>query len=138
MSHVATAWFVAVLYLFSPINQPKENAQNYIEIDCSMLPRDGDGKYKIQLSIWTTDKDITLSEPAQFGRKEGDPANNCAALAIFLTTNRWKAEVVDKTKLRVYGRIFNDMLIPVTKGAVESADLRPEELPRVTFVGKKG
>ena len=49
----------------------------------------------------------------------------------WVTLLTFKAEVVDKTKVRVYGRMFNDKLIPATKGIVESKDLKPEELPKV-------
>ncbi len=111
--------------------------KSYVEFDFAPVPRDGVGAYKLQFTLLTADKDIKLSEPAEFPRKD-DPEGVAAVMAVFLNENRWKAEVVDKTKLRVYGRIFNDKLIPVTKGMVESPDLKKEELPTVTLVGKKG
>ncbi len=55
----------------------------------------------------------------------------CEFLAAFLKNNDFKIEVVDKTKLRVYGYMHDGKLIPATKGKVESKDLKPEELPKV-------
>ena len=45
--------------------------------------------------------------------------------------NRFEAEVVGMTRLRVYGRIWNGKLIPATEGKVESKNLKKEELPKV-------
>jgi hypothetical protein len=45
--------------------------------------------------------------------------------------NRWRAKVVDNTKLRVYGRNFNDKLIPAIEGKVTSPNLKKEEMPKV-------
>lgn len=113
------------------------NTMPCVEVDFSALPQGGTGKYKLTLTIQTADKDIEFSEPLEFARVT-DPNTNCEFVAVFLNRNKWKAEVVNKTKLRVYGRIWNDKLIPATRGKVESSDLRPEELPKVKNPEKKG
>jgi hypothetical protein len=43
-----------------------------------------------------------------------------------------KAVIIGKTRLRVYGKVMNGRFDPALKGSVESDDLKPEELPRVT------
>jgi hypothetical protein len=111
--------------------QPKpDKAEPYVEFDFSTLPQGGEGRYSFTFTVSTTDKDLKLSEPASFSR-QAQPESVCEGLASFMNRNRFKAEVVDKTKLRVYGRTWNDTLIPATEGRVESKDLKPEELPKV-------
>lgn len=121
-----------------PKPEPKQEVVNYVEFDFTPMPAVGEGKYKIQFTVLTADKDLKISAPAEFVRKEGDPASNAEVMALFFNTNRFKAEVVDKTKLRVYGRMWNDKLIPATRGMVESKDLKPEELPKVKNPTKVG
>lgn len=109
---------------------PETTRKPYVEFDLSTLPFGGEGKYSFTLTVYTADKDFKWSEPAEHDRKL-KPAGLCAAYRTFMETNRWKAQVVDKTKLRVYGRMFNDKLIPATKGIVTSPDLKKEQLPKV-------
>jgi hypothetical protein len=141
MLRVCLGWVwmtVALVGVLGEERQPrKSDMMPYTEFDFSPLPQGGMGVYKLQLTILTEDKDIKLSELLEFARG-ADPNTNCEFLAAFLNRNKFKAEVVDKTKVRVYGRVFNDKLIPVTKGMVESKDLRPEELPKVKNPEQKG
>jgi hypothetical protein len=132
MLRVCLSWlcFIAAPSTISAEEPKPTEKASYVEIDFSPLPQNGKGRYKLQFTILTTDKDIKLSESADFDRKD-TPEGHCEGMAMFLNINRWKAEVVDKTKLRIHGRIFNDKLIPATKGMVESKDLKPEELPKV-------
>ena len=102
----------------------------YVEFDFSTIPCDGEGKYSLTITVLTADKDLKYQTEIK-GPRKFDREVTCAGLAINLTDNKFKAEVVDKTKLRVYGRIWNDKLIPATKGMVESPNLKPEELPKV-------
>jgi len=102
----------------------------YVEFDFTPLPRDGEGKCRYTLTVFSADKDLTYSVESE-GPKQFIPDNVCGTWANSLRINRWKAEVVDKTKLRVYGRMFNDKLIPATGGKVTSPDLKKEELPKV-------
>jgi hypothetical protein len=109
----------------------------YVEFDFRTLPQVGTGTYTVKLTIETQDKDVKFSESLEFARGT-NPNTNCEFVAAFLNRNKFKSEVINKTKLRVYGRTFNDKLIPATKGMVESPDLKPEELPKVTNPEKKG
>lgn len=128
----------AIVFATSSVSRAEPpNAEAYVEFDFSTLPRGGTGTYTVKMTVETKDKDITFSEPLEFARVT-DPNTNCEFVAVFLNRNKWKAEVVNKTKLRVYGRIWNDKLIPATRGKVESSDLRPEELPKVKNPEKKG
>jgi hypothetical protein len=109
------------------LGEPKGS---YVEFDFSTLPYGGDGKYSFTITIKTMDKDISWSEP-QGGDRSLKPEEICDMYAVFMEFNRWRAKVVDKTKLRVYGRNFNDKLIPAIEGKVTSPDLKKEELPKV-------
>ncbi len=109
----------------------------YVEFDFSPLPRGGMVQYKFHFGIRTTDKEIGHSGPISVAGV-GDPELTCQAFASFLENSEWKAKVVDKTKVRVYGYRLGDTLVPVTTGSVESKDLKPEELPKVTNPKNKG
>jgi hypothetical protein len=109
----------------------------YVEFDFAPLPQNGQGRLKAVLTLHTTDKDISLSEPFEMARP-CRPASEAETIALFLTINKFKAEVVDKTKVRVYGRIWNEKLIPATRGAITCPDLLPNELPKVKNAEQKG
>lgn len=108
---------------------PPEQAV-YVEFDFSTLPRDREEDYRLRLTVLTTNKVLKYSMEGKM-RGKRSPEGCCDLLAASLMANSFKVEVVDKTKLRVYGRIFNDELIPAIQGRVESPDLKKEELPRV-------
>lgn len=113
------------------VNKPVDEVPGaYVEFDFSTLAQGGEGECAFTLIVLTTDKDLKYSIERK-GPKELNRETECAAYATSMQINKFKAEVVDKTKLRVYGRIWNDKLIPATKGMVESKDLKPEELPKV-------
>jgi hypothetical protein len=46
-----------------------------------------------------------------------------------------KAELIGQTKLRVYGQVVSGRYNPVHRGAVESEDLPPHQLPKVKNAG---
>jgi hypothetical protein len=115
--------------------KPIETAP-YVEFDFSTLPLNGTGDCSFTLTVLTADKDLKYSAERK-GPRQFDPEVTCAGYASSMRDSRFKAEVVEKTKLRVYGRMFNDKLIPATKGVVDSPDLKKEELPTVKYVGRK-
>jgi hypothetical protein len=127
----------AALGLFAT-GQPKaEPATQYVEFDFSTMPRDGEGNCAYTLTVLTVDRDLKYSVESK-GPKKFTPDVVCAAWECSMRINSFKVEIVDKTKLRVYGQIFNDKLIPATKGIVESRDLTPDELPKVKNPESKG
>ncbi len=130
-------WFALTLTGVTATEPKPEPASSYVEFDFSSLPTDGEGNCSFTVTVLTVDKDFKYSSEVK-GPKKFAPDVVCASYAGNMTANRFKTEVVDKTKLRVYGRIFNDKLIPATKGMVESPDLKPEELPKVKNPEKKG
>ena len=107
-----------------------DDTKPYVEIDFSTLPRDGVGECAYTVTILTTDKDIKYSTESKGPKKFAADAV-CESWAINMRVNRYKVEIVDKTKLRIFGRMFNDELIPATEGTVESKDLKPDQLPKV-------
>lgn len=118
---------------------PKVSANPpYVEFDFSTLPENGEGECSLTLTVFTEDKDLKYTSTMKGNVKKVPSGDICAFFAGDMKDNRFKAEVVGKTKLRVYGRIFNGELIPATKGMVESKDLKPEELPKVKNPEKKG
>lgn len=119
----------------APKPRPKPNAP-YVEFDFSALTEKCPGRFAYTITILSADKDLKFSmetsgDPKDhMGRRPG-PRPECSAWSTLLRINDWKAEVVDKTKLRVYGVISNGKLIPATEGKVESPTLKKDELPKV-------
>lgn len=130
MPGIPTTLLCAAFSVAGLADEPKADTRPYVEIDFSTLPRDGNGEYTITITVYTADKDLTYSTKTTLARKFS-PEDKCAATAIHMRNSRFDAEVMNKTKLRVYGRMFNDKLIPATEGKVESPDLKKEELPKV-------
>lgn len=132
MLRLCCGWF-GLFAVFSALSaeDPRPNEKmSYVEFDFAPLPRTGMGGYDIHFTLLTSDKDIKVAEGTKFFR-ETDASTNCEFLASYLKNNGFKIDVVDKTKLRVYGYVLNGKLIPATKGIVKSKDLKPEELPKV-------
>ena len=111
--------------------KPQPVDVSYVEFDFSTLPSGGEGDYSVTITVLTADKDLFYSMKGTHARRF-KPDGLCSAFQVSMKINRFKAEVVDKTKLRVYGRIWNDKLIPATQGKVESPDLKKGELPKVS------
>ena len=79
--------------------------------------------------------------------RAGDPAADCTVYTDINPTKPWevladvhesfsrmgcKAEIIGKTRLRVYGQVRDGRFHHALKGSVESEDLKPAELPKVT------
>lgn len=141
---MSPAYVLAAITLVNAIatkasaDEPMPKDAPYVEIDFSSLPNDGMGRYKMRVNFETTDKDLSFSESFDYDRAIHKPDSICSVMQVFLRENRWKAKVVEKTKLRVYGRVFNDKLVPITKGSVDSTDLLLGEQPKVKIVTPKG
>ncbi|HVL13072.1 MAG TPA: hypothetical protein VM529_10935 [Gemmata sp.] len=137
MTTALVVWLALGLTGFTA-GQPKPiETAPYVEFDFSTLPLNGTGDCSFTLTVLTADKDLKYTAELK-GPRKFDPEVTCAGYASSMRDSRFKAEVVEKTKLRVYGRMFNDKLIPATKGIVESPDLTKDELPRVKNPEVKG
>ena len=110
----------------------KEKKEPYIEIDFTPMPEQV--RWRFTITIETTDKDLKFAHDFNLKSKRFDL---CEIVANYLNDGRFRAEVVDKSKVRVYGRTFNEKFFPVTKGSVTSPDLDKEQLPTVRYVGRK-
>jgi len=106
----------------------------FVEFDIAPLPTGGPDEPPWQ-SAW----DISFGPKDPNGgirvQTDIDPAKPCevldGVLESFLDFS-CKAEIIGKTRLRVYGRVAEGRFLPVLKGSVDSDDLKPEELPKVT------
>ena len=135
---IAIVLFTILPFPVFNADQPKlEEPESYVEFDFSTLPSTGEGNCTFTLIVLTADRDYKYRAERK-GARKFDPQATCAGYAGNMEVNKFKAVIVDKTKLRVYGRILNGKLIPATKGMVESPDLTPAELPKVTNPTKKG
>jgi hypothetical protein len=116
-----------------PPTGPDLGAESYVEFDLSTVPA-GAGKAppSVTFEIYTTagsdDSSAWISTPVD----PAAPAQAAAGLLESLSQTGCKAEVVGQTRLRVYGQVRGDRYYPALKGSVDSDDLRPEELPKVT------
>ena len=135
MASLIHAWLpvLAIWLCASGLPKPAEDAEgSYVEIDFSALPSARERSYSLTVTIYTSDKDIDYSAETKVSRADVDPPHvMCQTYAVNMELNRFKTKIVDKTKLRIYGRNFNDKLIPAIEGKVTSPDLRKEELPKV-------
>lgn len=132
MASFISALLPAVAIWFCAVGPPKpaeEPEGSYVEIDFSPLPSPVNRNYSVTVTIITPDKDFHYSSEAKISGSEADGV--CRLYAKHMEFNRWRAKVVDNTKLRVYGRNFNDKLIPAIEGKVTSPNLKKEEMPKV-------
>ena len=130
----AVAWLPLLALGSSTLaDDKKEPGEPYIEIDFTPMPGD-QVRSTITVTVETTDKDLTFSERITVKMKHDAL---CDLVVNILGDVKFKAEVVGKSKVRVYGRTFNDKFYPVTKGSVTSPDLEKEQLPTVRYVGRK-
>ncbi|HVL15032.1 MAG TPA: hypothetical protein VM529_20845 [Gemmata sp.] len=129
----AAAWLpLLALGGSTPADDKKEPGEPYIEIDFTPMPEQV--RWRFTITIETTDKDLKFAHDFNLKSKRFDL---CEIVANYLNDGRFRAEVVDKSKVRVYGRTFNEKFFPVTKGSVTSPDLDKEQLPTVRYVGRK-
>lgn len=106
----------------------------YIEIDFTRMPK---GTWMIDITVEFTDADLTFTDDFETIKGLPNKDDMCVIIAKRMNSVKVKAEVVDKTKIRVYGRTFKDKFYKVTKGKVESKELKKDQLPTVKYVGKK-
>jgi hypothetical protein len=141
LAFMAVAWACQVQSREPP--EGKQLKEPYVEFDFTKVP-EGPGKVTLSIKVHTTDPDISYESKYSWSMAPGGPpwpkgqvnAVRCENLLHEMKGLKFKAEVVDKTKIRVYGRTFNDKLLPAIKGVVESPDLKKEELPKVKNPGK--
>lgn len=120
-----------------PVKEKKVQ-EPYVEFDLSPLP-EGPGILSLSIKVETTDPDISFETKIQRQIPTGGmPApvgqtnmGTCEHLVDSMKQMKFRAEVVNQTKIRVYGRPFNDTFLPATRGTVTSPDLKKDELPKV-------
>ena len=100
----------------------------YLEIDLGPVPCEIDREWKVAIKVDT--EKVTFSDKVH-NTGITDRSATCEALVLRLRENGFKAEVIDKSKIRVYGHTKDGKFYPVTKGSVETEGLKKEELPKV-------
>lgn len=113
-----------------PSRGPDLGAEPFVEFDFSVLPPPPGIKGKFTWRIDTEDDRRFFKDTVG-----GDLCYHddfCLGLEMSLNEIGFKAEVVGKSRLRVYGNVREDRFYPATKGSIESPDLKKEQLPKVT------
>lgn len=123
---------VIACLLLAPSSVRAENAA-YVEFDCSPIPKQG--KWELRLSV-STEK--VVYEYRVNPTNGDDPESLADSFAKGLRAKGFKAEVIDKVKVRVYGQTTDGKFYPATSGVAKSPDLEKESLPTVKVVGPKG
>lgn len=122
-------------------DEPPPKELPYVEFDLNTLPDRPAVRVTLTYRVMTTDKDLVFKHtlttqepprgappplPGQFAEMQAE------IMADQLTRQRFRADLIGKTIIRVYGRNFNDKLIPAVKGEVTSPEIAKEFLPKVT------
>lgn len=111
---------------------PDLGAEPHVEFDFTHLPDVQDVYWNFVLKLHTTqwaEPDKSEFEIISQGVHDGFL---CRIMAEMMNERGIKAERVGKTKLRVYGWVHKDRFYPVTKGSIESPELKGDQLPKVT------
>ena len=108
---------------------PVPKPEPYVEFDFNTLGG-GEGNMRLTIKVSTTHKDVTFSDESN-GPRGFSRELLCGLFASGLKETGFKAEVVDKSKIRVYGCTREGKYYPATKGEATSPDLKKDELPKV-------
>ena len=117
-----------------PPKGPEFREETFVEFDLSTLPAGAkDVNWKLDWEIRTTagKEEPWLTVPMQVASTVAAEVS-VEMLDILFPYHAFKAEVVGKTKIRVYGAVLADRFYPAERGSVTSPDLKPEQLPKVT------
>ena len=109
---------------------PDLGPEPYVEFDFTTMPVE-ERSWHITVNVETALKNLTFVED-DHAPDRGQREALCCGLAIRMESVGFKADVIDKSKVRVYGAVFDGKFYPATKGIVKSPDLKKNELPKVT------
>lgn len=109
--------------------------KSYVDFDLTPLPCSENRKWQLALKV-STEKTVFVDKTSVTGVT--DRFTTCETFVLELREKGFEAEVIDKSKIRVYGAKSGGKFYPAIKGEVESPDLKKEELPTVMVIGKKG
>ena len=137
-----TIWISALLTLLGSPNTSPDRASapvpiappTYVEFDFTPLPETVGRKWSLTFKVTTTQEDAIYSD--KIGPVEGYLERHalCVVLMIGLDEKGYKTEVINKSKIRVYGRTVEGKFYPVVKGIVTSDELMKDELPTIASV----
>jgi hypothetical protein len=105
----------------------------FVEFDCSPIPTKG--KVDLVVKVYT---EKAVLEFKTAGPNGDTPDGLAAALAASFKDAGGTVEVIEKTRVRVYGAKIDGTFYPATKGTVTSENLKPDQLPKVKNPTKKG
>lgn len=117
-----------------PPSGPDMGKENYVEFDFTTMPTEK-GPWRLTYRVETTLDKIRFAD--ETGAPNGAPREAlCESLAHVLEETGFKTELVEKSKIRVYGACYDGKFYPATRGIVESPNLKKEQLPKVTNPSK--
>jgi hypothetical protein len=112
-----------------PALGPALGAESYVEFDFTSMPCEK-GPWELVLTVETTLKNFSaIADPAAPDGIRRDAL--CENIVASLEDIGFRAEVVEKSKVRVYGGIFDGKFRPAARGTAESQQLKREHLPKV-------
>lgn len=130
---IACLLFISTMH--SLIFQAATAGKPYVEFDLGPLPCEQNREWEFKFSV-STEKLCYQDSAAVMGAT--DRSTKCDVFAAELRKNGFEVEVIEKSKIRVYGAKTDDTFYPAIKGSVETKGLKKDEVPKVTVVGKKG
>jgi hypothetical protein len=106
---------------------------SFVEIDCAPIPTEG--KIDLVVKVYT---EKAVLEFKTAGPNGDSPDGLAAALAVSFKDAGATTEVIEKTRVRIYGAKIDGKFYPATKGTVTSESLKADQLPKVKNPEKKG
>jgi hypothetical protein len=118
--------------LLGPVpDQAKLEQATFVEFDFSSVPERMGFRWDLTLSVYTNHKDVKIEQSLNIAERVS-PATLADGFAGFFKDAGFKAELVDKFKVRVYGYSSKGKYYPVVAGKVSSPQAEGEKLPKVT------
>lgn len=108
---------------------------SYFEVDLSTLPINEKWAWSFKINVLTERTTLT-DGPNNDGISNVEAI--CNSLVFVFDEVGYKVKVVDKSKIRIYGKIYEGRYWPATNvRIVETKGLKKEEIPRVKSSKKK-
>jgi hypothetical protein len=120
----------------TPLRGPDMGKENYVEFDFTPMPTEK-GPWTLKYRVETTLNNFGFGD--ETGAPDGTARESlCESLAGVIEEAGFKTELVEKSKIRVYGASHDGKFYPATRGIVESPNLKKDQLPKVMNPEKKG
>ena len=103
----------------------------YVEFDFGKVPERVGQRWDISVHVATSDEAVRFEVSVNVAPRFS-PITLADAYRSSMEEVGYKVELIDKTKLRVYGCTVKDKFYPVKEGKVESPQVAKDKLPGVS------